>query len=216
MFKAAIFDLDGTLVDTIGDFSAAMNKMLAENGYPARTRDEIMSFIGNGQRILTERCLPEYARDDENIDRCTARYAELYAENLIVHSKVYKGIREALCELKKQGVRIAAVSNKADEHVQVIMKRFFGEEFFDVVLGAGPFPRKPEPDSALYIAEKSALSADEVVFVGDSDIDIVTAKNAKMFALGVSWGYRSRQVLENTGADAIADSVSEMLEIILK
>ena len=215
MFKAAIFDLDGTLVNTLGDLSFAMNKMLEHFGYPKRSKEEMVDFIGNGQRAFTMKSLPEYARSEENIDACTEYYASIYSENIIKYSLPYPGIPEALNEMKKYGMKLAVLSNKSDIHVQKIISTLFGEGFFDIVFGAGHFAIKPDPESAYYVADKLGLGTSDVAFVGDSDVDMKTAINAGMCAVGVSWGYRNRDVLVTSGAHKIADNTKELSEILL-
>lgn len=215
MFKAVIFDLDGTLVDTADDFAYAMNTMLEHFGYPKRNKAEILSFIGNGQKMFTLRSLPENARTEENLERCTEYYASVYSENLVRYSAPYNGIPKALEDMKKAGMKLAVLSNKSDIHVQKIISQIFGEDFFDAVLGAGRFATKPDPEAVLYMADSLGVSPSEVAFVGDSDVDMKTAHNALMTAVGVSWGYRERNVLESAGADSIADNSDELLKILL-
>ncbi|MBE6608848.1 MAG: HAD family hydrolase [Ruminococcaceae bacterium] len=214
MFKAVIFDLDGTLVDTLGDLTFAMNEMLRHFGYPERSRKEVETFIGNGQKMFVTRSLPEYARSEENIAVCTEYYAEKYSENIVKYSVPYEGIVDMLENMKKAGIKIAVLSNKSDVHVQKIIKTLFGEDFFDAALGAGRFAVKPAPESVLYTAETLGVKPSEIAFVGDSDVDIKTGHNAGMYSVGVSWGYRGREVLSSAGADKIADNVSELREIL--
>ncbi len=215
MFKAAVFDLDGTLVDTLGDLSFAMNEMLEHFGYPKRSKKETVNFIGNGQRMFTMRSLPEYARSEANIDVCTEYYASIYSENLIKYSLPYPGIPEALNDMKKSGMKLAVLSNKSDIHVQKIISTLFGDGFFDIALGAGHFAIKPDPAAVLYIADNLGLAPSEIAFVGDSDVDIKTALNAGMCAVGVSWGYRNKDILLTSGAHKIADNSKELSEILL-
>lgn len=214
MFKAFIFDLDGTLADTIPDLTDAVNFTLEKFGYPDRTREEIVSFIGNGQRMLVKRSLPENARDDSIVDECEKIYTKRYTQNLVVKTELYPNVMKTLELLRSHGARLGVVSNKSHEHVTAMINALFGEDFFDVIVGAGPFPRKPEPDSALFAAKKIGISPSDIAFVGDSDVDIKTAKNAGMFALGVSWGYRSREVLEAVGADAVIDDARSLSDYV--
>lgn len=215
MFKAVIFDLDGTLVNTLDDLAFAMNEMLGHFGYPKRSKEEIETFIGNGQRMFVKRSLPEYARDEENIDVCTKYYAEKYSENIVKFSVAYEGIPEALANMKKAGIKLAVLSNKSDIHVQKIISELFGADFFDLVLGAGRFAIKPDPEAVLYISEKLGVDPAEAAFVGDSDVDIKTAHSAGMTAVWVSWGFQKRDILAFAGECKVADSAEDLQKILV-
>ena len=215
MVKAVIFDIDGTLVNTLADLAYAMNEMLRHFGYPERSEEEIETFIGNGQRMFVKRSLPEYARDEENIDLCTKYYAEKYSENVVRFSVAYDGIPETLERLKEAGIKIAVLSNKSDIHVQKIISELFGNDFFDLVLGAGRFAIKPDPEAVLYMAEKLGVDPSESAFVGDSDVDIKTAHNAGMTALWVSWGFQKSSILKTAGECKIAESVEDLQKILI-
>ncbi|MBQ2251601.1 MAG: HAD-IIIA family hydrolase [Clostridia bacterium] len=216
MFKAVIFDLDGTLVNTLDDLAFAMNEMLGHFGYPERSKNEIETFIGNGQRMFVKRSLPEHARDEENIDLCTKYYAEKYSENIVRFSRAYEGIPEALENMKKAGMKIAVLSNKSDIHVQKIINELFGNDFFDLVLGAGRFAIKPDPEAVLYIAENLGADPCECAFVGDSDVDIKTAHSAGMTAVWVSWGFQKREILKTAGECKVADSAEDLQKILVE
>ncbi len=209
-----MFDLDGTTVDTLDDLMNAMNAMLVHFGYPARDRDEIRSFLGFGQRTFVTKSLPEYARDDQNIDKCNAYYDKFYAENTVRDSVPFDKIPELLGKLKANGVYIALVTNKNQEHASKIIEKLFGSSLFDVVLGVGKFKRKPDPEAPLYVAEKLGVLPSKCAFVGDSEVDIETAKNAGMCAVGVTWGFRDKSVLVSAGADCIADTAAELSKIL--
>ncbi len=214
MFKAVMFDLDGTTVDTLDDLMFAMNSMLTHFGYPERSREEIRSFLGNGQRVFVTESLPEYARDERNIDKCNDYYEKFYAENVVRFSAFFDGIPELLENLKSRGVRTVLLTNKNHGHALQIVEKLFGGSLFDVILGAGKFKRKPDPEAPLYVAEKLGVLPCECAFVGDSDVDIETAKNAGMYGVGVSWGFRDREELKNAGADEIADNATELAVIL--
>lgn len=216
MFKAVMFDLDGTTVDTLDDLMNAMNSMLVHFGYPKRSKEEIRSFLGFGQRIFVSKSLPEYARRDDIIDKCNAYYDAYYAEHIADDSRPYDGITEICEKLKACGAYTVILSNKNQGHVSRIVGTLFDKELFDVVAGAGSFRHKPDPDCALSIAKELGVSPSECAFVGDSEVDIMTAKNAGMYAVGVTWGFRERSVLVSAGADAVCDdaeSLSNVLEI---
>lgn len=214
MFKAVMFDLDGTVVDTLDDLRFAMNSMLSHFGYNERSKREIRSFLGNGQKAFVTASLPEYARNEENIARCGEYYGKFYAQNTVRFSRPFDGIPEVLAGLKAAGVYVALVTNKNQAHAEQIIKALFADSLFDVVLGAGKFRRKPDPEAPLYVAKKLGVLPSECAFVGDSDVDIITAKNAGMYSVGVSWGFRERSELCDAGAREIADSADELARIL--
>ena len=215
--KGVLFDLDGTLANTLEDLSRSMNSMLAHFGFPKRNTEQIIDAICYGQREFVIRSLPEEHRTDVLlIDKCQAYYAEVYngCDNLLTHP--YDGIPEALRALSEREIRLAVVTNKAQNHADAVIGKIFDEGIFDTVIGGlSGYAPKPDPSSALGAAQIMNVDANECVFVGDSDVDIFTGKNAGMLTLGVSWGYRSRQVLEEAGADLVADTPGQMLEILL-
>ena len=215
MFKAVIFDLDGTLVNTLDDLAYAMNEMLVHFGYPKRSKEEIETFIGNGQRMFVKRSLPESVRDEENIDLCTKYYAEKYSENVVRCSRAYAGIPETLANMKKAGIKIAVLSNKSDIHTQKIITELFGEGFFDLVLGAGRFAVKPDPEAVLYVLEKLGAKPCECAFVGDSDVDIKTAHGVGMTAVWVSWGFQRQENISSAPCYKVANSADELQKILV-
>lgn len=214
MFEAVIFDLDGTTADTLDDLASAMNTMLSHYGYPQRSREEISIYLGRGQRYFVECSLPENARDSENIDTCMAYYESYYAENTINLTKEYDGISDLFRRLGEKGIKRVIFSNKNHSHVDKIVRGLFDLSLLDMVVGAGKVKHKPDPEGMLFIAEKLGVSPERCAFVGDTEIDIQTAKNAGAFSVGVLWGFRTRDVLEQSGADAIASSVGELCEIL--
>ncbi len=214
MFKAVMFDLDGTVVDTLDDLCFSMNSMLSHFGYSERSRQEIRSFLGNGQKAFVTASLPEYARDEENIERCNEYYDKFYAQNTVEFSRPFDGIPEILEGLKAAGVYVALVTNKNQGHAEHIIEALFADSLFDVVQGVGKFRRKPDPEAPLYVAEKFGVLPSECAFVGDSDVDMVTAKNAGMYGVGVSWGFRERSELSDAGAREIADNAAELAKIL--
>ncbi len=214
MFKAVIFDLDGTVVDTLDDLTFAMNSMLSHFGYPERTRDEIRSFLGNGQKVFVTRSLPQYARDEHNVNRCSDYYEKLYAENTVRFSKPFDSVPILLERLKVCGTYVALLTNKNQEHASRIIQTLFGNSLFDIVVGAGKFKRKPDPEAALYIAKELGVFPCECAFVGDSDVDIETARNAGMYAVGVSWGYCDTATIEESSPHKIADNATELARIL--
>ena len=205
MIKVAIFDLDGTLCDTMDDLMTGMNGMLRELGYPTRTKEELLTFINNGAYRFVQLSLPEEIREDELImatalETYSRHYAQCYADK----TYPYAGMEEALYALKQEGVRLAVLSNKQDAFVKNIVKKLFPADLFEEVHGQLEHPAKPDPTAALAIAKSLCVHPEECIFCGDSDVDIKTAKNAGMIPLGVSWGYRSAAILRETGATLIA------------
>ena len=217
MIKAAIFDLDGTLADTLDDLRCAMNMMLRHYGWAERTRDELQSFINKGARVFVARSMPEGSWDDINdpiVTEALKYYDECYKTCFNDLTHPYDGIIETLAALKDSGIKMAVLSNKQDHFVRLICDRLFPDTF-EVIRGHGPYPAKPSPESSLATAEEIGVKPEECVFVGDSDIDMQTAGNAKMYPIGVSWGYRSADVLREAGAAFVADAPEVLTEHIL-
>ena len=215
MIKAAIFDLDGTVCYTINDLRTAMNLMLSEFGMPQRSVEDILSAINFGAREFVRRSMPEDAASDpELVDRCFKCYSERYSEHYLDTTTPYDGIPEVITALKKKGIKVAVLTNKGDAHAKALVKKLFGDAF-DIVLGnCDRFPTKPDPSSALWIASELGVAPREVLYVGDSDVDMRTARNAGFFACGVSWGYRDVPTLCSTGASGIASAPAEILMFI--
>ncbi len=212
MYKALIFDLDGTLADTLDDLQLAMNEMLRSFGWPERSRAELLRFINRGARNFVADSMPDGSwktKDDEIVDRALAAYGEAYRSRPIVLTKPFPGIREALASLKKKKVRLAVLSNKQDELVRVIIETLF-PGVFDAVSGQRDLPVKPDPAAALQLADKLGVLPRECVFCGDSDIDMRTARNAGMLSLGVLWGYRDEGCLAAAGADHLIASPEDI------
>jgi phosphoglycolate phosphatase len=231
-FKCIIFDLDGTLVDTIGDIAAAMNHALAEGGFPALSLGQYTKIVGNGLRTLAALALPSQARDEKTVDAAYRSALEFYRGHPAEHSRPYPGLPELLAGLrsgqnprdtsgsrraavKTAAIRTAVLSNKADPLTQMVIGKFFPPFTFDLVIGERPeVPRKPDPASTWGIITELDGSPRETLFVGDSEVDIATAKAAECNFLGVSWGFRGRPALEAAGASRIIDRPSELWELL--
>ena len=212
-YETVIFDLDGTLADTMDDLKTAVNSTLNILGYEPRTKFELLNFINNGARELVRRSLPTAVQSEELIiESALSIYAQEYEKCYCDKTRAYPGIYEALQELKQEKFKLAVLSNKQNEFVQTIIYKLFGTQTFDLVMGKSDFPHKPDPSSALYIARELGVKPSKCIFVGDSDVDIRTAENADMRSIGVSWGYRSVDLLERTGANYIAESPSQIVE----
>lgn len=211
--EAFVFDLDGTLCDTLPDLQSAMNEMLRRLSYPERSREELLSFINKGNRHFVYKSLPDgaaFGSDDPVVDRAMAVNAEAYEKCYTEKTREYPGITDMLLKLKARGMKLAILTNKRDRFAQKLSSELFGG-IFDITRGnIEGYPAKPDPTAAFDIADKLGVAPKACVFAGDSDVDMNTAKNAGMFALGVLWGYRDRECLSSSGADAFAEVSSDI------
>lgn len=216
MIKAIIFDLDGTLCDTMNDLRTAMNAMLTRLGYKTRSRNDLIKFINNGAREFVRRSLPkDVQRVEFIVDSALGVYETEYAKCYCEKTKAYDGIKPLIADLKSRGYKIAVLSNKQDAFVKDIIDKVFGKGVFNVVMGQSSMPTKPDPTSTLFIAKQLGAKPDKCVFIGDSDVDMTTAKNAQMRSIGCAWGYREAQILEEAGATRIAtepEQISQFLD----
>ena len=212
--KALIFDLDGTLADTIPTITEAVNMTLEKLSFPTRTQAEIRSYIGQGPKHLITEALPKEEVDasPEIVDTALSIYNEMYAKTYLNTDELYDGIEEAVIKLSKY-YKIAVLSNKQDLYVKNLVSQLLPEGICEIARGTiEGKPAKPSPEAALEIAEALGVSNYECVIIGDSDIDILTAQNAEMDVLSVSWGYVSKTKLLMTGAQEIINSPNELLE----
>lgn len=213
--QAIIFDLDGTLLDTLADIGDSVNLMLAEYGFPGHTTDDYRRFIGNGIQMLVTRALPIEGRSEEMVDACVRRARELYWENWNCKTRPYEGITELLDHLKKKGLPLAVLSNKPHDFTVRYVNAYFGQWDFKVVMGQNDhFPVKPDPASALDIARRMGLSPDTFLFVGDSSVDMKTATAAGMHAVGVAWGFKGPKELRQNGCQTLVDHPLEILPLL--
>lgn len=210
-----IFDLDGTLAYTLDDIATAVNNMLSKLGYKTRTKAEILKFINNGARELVRRSLPKTVQDVEFIvDSALDVYGEEYSKCYLEKTQAYEGIYDVLKEQKKNGIKLAVLSNKQDRFVKDIIYTLFGKKLFSHVQGQADMPAKPDPESALFVCKQMGVKPSNCIFVGDSDVDIKTAKNAQMTSVGVSWGYREIGVLKEAQADFIVEETAELQALL--
>ncbi len=213
-YKLAIFDLDGTILDTLEDLADSVNYALTKCGYPMRTLTEVRSFVGNGIRKLIERSLPKGTSESE-IDRVYSIFTPYYKENCAVKTHPYDGIAETLQFLREEGILTAVLSNKADYAVQPLVKQYFNG-LFDTAYGEREgIPRKPSPEGVMAILEELQISPKDAVYIGDSNVDIETARNAGLACISVDWGFRDRQQLLDCGAEIVISVPEELLEIFL-
>ncbi|KIQ24205.1 HAD family hydrolase [Flavobacterium sp. MEB061] len=213
-FKGIIFDLDGTLVNSLEDISDAMNTVLTGLNYPTHTYDTYQYFIGSGLRNLVSKALPVSNNSDEQIEICFDCMINEYREVCTIKTKPYEGIITLLDNLVSRNIKLAVFSNKADELTKKIAAEIF-PNYFDAAVGLSTEElKKPNPFEALEISKTWNLKPEEILFVGDSDIDMQTAINANMFAVGVSWGYRTEEELIGNGAKVVINKPSELIEIL--
>lgn len=213
MIDTVIFDMDGTLLDTLEDLMDAANAGLAAKEYPARTLEEIRTFVGNGVRCLMERAAPE-GIPEENLEDCLDAFKAYYARHWQDKTKPYDGILPLLTRLKEMGVKTAVISNKYDQAVAQLCEDYFPGSF-DIARGEREgVPRKPAPDAVFAILKELGVTKEQAVYVGDSEVDMATAKNAGLKAVGVTWGFRSRELLEEKGADHIIDEPMQLLSLL--
>ena len=215
MFKVAIFDLDGTLLNTLDDLANACNYALNKFSFPTHNVEEYKKFIGNGIYKLVERAVPNNKKDKETVEKVLKTFSDYYNEHMIDMTKPYDGIVDILDELRAKGIKLAVVSNKKHEFTIEIVEKYF-EDRFDIVFGHREnYKEKPDPTSVLEVIEKLNILKSECIYIGDSNVDILTAKNAGVKSVGVSWGFRGREELANEGANYLADNNIELLNIIL-
>ena len=212
--KAVLFDLDGTLLDTIEDLADSLNHILARYGLPLHTVEEVQQLVGNGIPKLLERAVSADT-PREQIGEMYRGFLAWYQTHCRVKTRPYPGIAALVDELRSQGYQLAVISNKADPATQELISHFFGDRF-DFVLGATE-GRKLKPDPAMIEAALDALSitAGEAIYVGDSQVDVQTAANAGMPCIRVTWGFRNRETLIQAGASALADTPEDLLRRIL-
>lgn len=211
MKKAVIFDLDGTLLNTLDDLADSTNYALSRFGYPTRTIEEVRQFVGNGVAKLIERAIPE-GKNNPNFEKCLAIFKENYAQNMYNKTAPYNGIIEMLSNLKSKGIKIAVVSNKFDLAVKELCKKYF-EGFIDFAAGeneAQGIKKKPAPDTVISVLNEFNFAPEDAVYVGDSDVDIMTAKNSQMPCISVTWGFRDEKFLLENGATILINAPSEI------
>ena len=212
MFKVYIFDLDGTLLDTLGDLAASTNYALRTHGMPEHSIDDVRRFVGNGVRKLMERAIPGGAANPD-FEATFATFRQYYMEHSLDTTKPYEGIPETLADLKRRGCRLAVVSNKMMAATQELCRYFFPDTI-EVAIGENEsqgIRKKPAPDTVFAALRKLGVGNGEAVYVGDSDVDIQTAANAGLPCISVLWGFRDRDFLIQHGAKSFISAPSELL-----
>lgn len=215
MIKLCIFDLDGTLVNSLNDLADACNFALESLGFPTHSIDKFPYFIGDGIPVLMQRIVPENQKTPQVLEKVRSLFDERYKNHCLDKTKPYDEILELIDNCKNEDILVAVLSNKADNFAKYICDSIFQKDTFDMILGQKEeMDKKPAPDGVFYILEKLSVSPSEAVLIGDSDVDIITAKNSGIASIGASWGFRGREELENAKADFIADTPLGCIKII--
>ncbi len=213
-YALVIFDLDGTLLDTLEDLTDSTNNCMRKFGFPEHTKEEVRGFVGNGIRKLIERSLPVDTAETV-IEECFREFKIQYQSHCAIKTRPYDGIPELLQTMKAAGIHTAVVSNKADAPAKELCRRYF-PGLLDAVVGEREgIRRKPAPDTVNEVIRLFGIPREEVIYIGDSDVDIQTAQNAGVACIGVDWGFRERHVLKEAGAKNIVSAVSELLSLLL-
>ena len=216
MIKAVIFDLDGTLLNTIEDLANACNYALKQSDFPTHEVDKYKTFVGDGRYKLIERIVPAESKNDETISKVLELFDEYYEAHMIDMTKPYEGIIELLDKLNYSGLKLAVVSNKPHEFTVEVVKKFFGDNLHITFGHRENTPTKPNPYSVLEAMELFNIAKDECVYVGDSNVDIETARNAGVKSVGVAWGFRGTGELQEAGADYIVNTTAELKKLIIQ
>lgn len=213
-FRSVIFDLDGTLLYTLEDLADSLNQVLSQEGLPTHSYNDYRFMVGNGLETLVVRALPSGMRLSAHVRPVLRKFVELYRSRQVAKTRPYPGIVELLETLAARGLLLAVLSNKAHPNTLAVVDHFF-PAVFELVLGMRPeVPAKPDPAGALEIARAFGLDPGEILYLGDSDVDMKTAVAAGMYPLGALWGYRPKSELEAAGAAAVIDAPSAMLGVI--
>ena len=211
--KLAIFDMDGTILDTLKDLQDSLNYSLEKMGYPIRTYEEVRSFVGNGIRKLIERAVPMGTPADK-IDETHQIFMPYYEKHCADKTRPYDGIVDLLTRLKEEGMTTAVVSNKAHAAVLDLCEEYF-KGLFDIAVGEQEgMEKKPAPDSVNYVLKQLGFSKEEAVYIGDSEVDIATAINSELTPYIVTWGFRDEEFLRENGAKIIVSSTDELYDIL--
>ena len=213
-YKAAVFDLDGTLVNSLDDLADSANATLRAYSFPMHEVEAYRYFVGDGTRKLMERILPqEYAADTTFVEQFMSKYKDCYARNLLQKTKPYDGIMEMLEELRRRGIPMAVCTNKHQSAAEMIVKTLFPHRIFQEIIGDQEgLLRKPDPQKVLHIMRNFGVTGEQTAYFGDTDVDMDTARNAGAFAVGVLWGFRPEEELVAHGADILLIHPMELFE----
>ncbi|HHT9137085.1 MAG TPA: HAD family hydrolase [Candidatus Wunengus sp. YC60] len=214
-FEAILFDLDGTLLDTLEDLGNAANRVLKKYDFPTHPMDTYRYFVGDGATVLMKRALPENKRDDDTIGVCVQTFREEYGKGWNVKTRPYDGVAEMLDALSANGMKMAVLSNKPDEFTKRCVTEFLPKWRFDMVLGQSDLmPLKPDPKGALEIARCLNILPSQFIYLGDTSIDMKTAVSAGMYPVGALWGFRTEKELLENGAQALIKKPQEILNLL--
>ena len=214
-YKAVVFDLDGTLVDSAADLGNAVNRMLESRGYPGHEIPRYQDFIGNGTEMMVRRALPEGSRDDDTVKECLTQFMEDYNINFDVDSVLYEGIPELLDHLAEKSVILTMLTNKPEVITLKLKDSLMSKWDFKVVMGSREgLPKKPDPTGAKMLTEAIEVESSSIVYFGDSGIDMKTAVSAGMVPVGVLWGFRDKEELQKDGAKYIIEKPLDILDLI--
>lgn len=214
-FKAVLFDLDGTLLDTLADIAGAANRALQAHGLPTHPTDDYRFMVGDGARNLVFRMLPADRRDESTVEECYRAYRAEYARSWNVRTRPYPGIEPMLDEVHSRGLRLAVLSNKPHDFTVKCVEHYLSRWPFAAVLGAtSDFAHKPDPGSALHIAQQLEIPPQEFIYLGDTATDMQTAVNAGMYPAGVLWGFRLEQELRDSGAKSLLAEPRDLVNLL--
>lgn len=216
-FDIVIFDLDGTLLNTIGDLAASVDYVMRKRNHPEHTDAEYRQMVGGGIKRLVERALPaELAKDDGYVEECVAEFRRYYVDNIDRHTVPYEGMHELLVELRRRGVAVAVASNKFQHGTDRLVGKFFGDiDFLAIEGNREGAPLKPDPQIIHNILQKGDICPSRAILVGDSGIDIRTAAAAGIQSVGVAWGFRFADELWAAGAKSVVATIDELREVLL-
>ncbi len=213
--KLAIFDLDGTIIDSLPDIIDCVNETLEKFGHAKREYADIRKFIGNGARVLVEKSIGEALSEEELLKRLNY-YNNLYTNSGSPKTKVYDGMKEIISKLKERGYYTAVITNKPQMTTDNVMENYFSDISFDAVIGQKEgVKRKPDPTSTLYLLDKFNVPKENAFFIGDGETDCLTAKNAGVKSISVLWGYRDRKDLEEASANLFIDNPKALLDLMI-
>ncbi|MBW1979994.1 MAG: HAD family hydrolase [Deltaproteobacteria bacterium] len=215
VYRGVLFDLDGTLLDTLEDLAGAVNRLLAERGYPTHSVDSYRYFVGNGPLMLITRALPETARQQEIISACLEAFRADYRKTWQVHTRLYPGVAEMLDGLSSRRLQLAILSNKPHDFTLTCVDKMLNQWNFSVVLGLrDSVPAKPDPAGALEVSHAVGIPPEEFLYLGDTSVDMKTAVAAGMHPVGVLWGFRSPEELQQSGARMLLERPQEIFQLL--
>lgn len=214
-YKAVLFDLDGTLLDTLEDLAKSMNMALTELGFPTHPVQAYRYFVGDATENLVRRTLPPDKLDEQTIAMALAGQARYYAEHWADNTKPYPGIGELLCELEDRSLPMVILSNKPDHFTQLVVNELLGDWSFEIIRGVSPtVVKKPDPTAAVLIADEIRIPPEQFLYLGDTDTDMKTAVAAGMYPIGVLWGFRDAEELKQYGAKTLAEKPCDILKLL--